>query len=202
VIPCRSFRAHSLSRARAVWPAAALIVILPAGVAQPRQIDAAKSTITVRVYKAGMLAAFGHDHEITAPVAAGTVDENARKVELRVKSATLRVRDPNASEKDRDEIQKTMLGPQVLDVAKYAEISFRATSAESSGSQSWTVHGELTLHGQSHPVTVEVREQGSKYTGTSRFLQTEFGMTPVKVAGGTVKVKDEVQIEFDIELAH
>jgi hypothetical protein len=34
--------------------------------------------------------------------------------------------------------------------------------------------------------------------GASRFKQTEFGVKPVKVAGGAIKVKDEVRVEFDI----
>jgi len=33
------------------------------------------------------------------------------------------------------------------------------------------------------------------------FQQREFGMTPVSIAGGTIKVKEEVKIEFDIVLA-
>jgi hypothetical protein len=31
--------------------------------------------------------------------------------------------------------------------------------------------------------------------------QTEFGIKPVKVAGGAVRVKDEIQIDLDIQLA-
>jgi hypothetical protein len=50
-------------------------------------------------------------------------------------------------------------------------------------------------------VEVEVREDGEHYVGTSRFKQTEFGIQPVKVAGGTIRVKDEVRIEFNIQLA-
>ena len=42
--------------------------------AQPRQIDTQNSTLTVRVYKAGLLSAFGHDHEIGAVVARGSAD--------------------------------------------------------------------------------------------------------------------------------
>jgi hypothetical protein len=30
------------------------------------------------------------------------------------------------------------------------------------------------------------------------FKQSEFGISPVRVAGGTVRVKDEVKIEIDI----
>ncbi len=51
---------------------------------QSKPIDAAHSTMTVHVFKTGALSAFGHDHEITAPVAEGSVDAGARKVELRV----------------------------------------------------------------------------------------------------------------------
>jgi hypothetical protein len=37
--------------------------------------------------------------------------------------------------------------------------------------------------------------------GNAVVKQSDFGIKPVKVAGGTVKVKDEVRIEFDIQLA-
>ncbi len=169
--------------------------------AQPRQIDTAKSSITIHVYKAGVLSAFGHDHVIAAPIAAGTVDKEGKRVELRVNAEALRVKDPNASEKDRAEIQSTMAGPQVLDAAAHKEIRFQSRSAAAAGEGAWKVSGDLTLHGVTHPVSVEVREQEGHYTGTCRFAISEFGIKPVKVAGGTVKVKDEIQIDFEIQLA-
>jgi len=36
------------------------------------------------------------------------------------------------------------------------------------------------------------------YQGAAVLKQTGFGITPVKVAGGTVKVKDEVKVAFSI----
>jgi polyisoprenoid-binding protein YceI len=93
-----------------------------------------------------------------------------------------------------------MLGPEVLDTAKFHEIVFKSTSAEGSGS-AWTVHGNLTLHGETRPVTVTVKEQAGRYVGSATVKQSEFGIKPVKAAGGTVKVKDEVRIDFDIRLA-
>ena len=63
------------------------------------------------------------------------------------------------------------------------------------------MRGNLTLHGETQPVTVEVREREGHYLGTSRFKQTEFGIKPFKAAGGTIRVKDEVRIDFDIQLA-
>jgi polyisoprenoid-binding protein YceI len=178
------------------------VALVPTANAQQRAIDPAKSVLTVRVYKAGIFSALGHDHEIAAPISSGSVDAKGRRVELHVRAGTLRVRDPNASQKDRDEIQKTLEGSEVLDVNRYPEIEYRATSAESTGPDKWTVHGELKLHGQSRPVTVEVREQNGHYVGAAQLAQSMFGITPVKVAGGTIKVKDEVRIEFDIQLAN
>lgn len=174
---------------------------LAVGLAQTRAIDPATSVLTVHVYKAGVLSAFGHNHEISAPVAGGTVDVAGRKVEFHTNARSLEVRDAGVSDKDRAQIQATMLGPEVLDAANNPEIVFRSTSATASGDGSWSVQGNLTLHGQSRPITVDVRETAGTYQGTVRLKQSEFGIKPVKVGGGTVRVKDEVQIDFNIHLA-
>jgi polyisoprenoid-binding protein YceI len=185
------------------WPGRAVLTLGAAAVlcAQTRAIDTKKSVMTVRVYKAGVFSALGHDHEIAAPIAAGKADPAARQVELRVEARRLRVEDAKVSEKDRAEIQKTMLGPEVLDVERHPEIVFRSTAVEPASAGSWTVRGSLTLHGETRPVTVEVREKEGHYVGNSILKQTEFGIKPVRVAGGTVKVKDQIRIEFDIQLA-
>jgi len=169
--------------------------------AQPRPIDTANSVMTVRVYKSGLLSALGHNHEISAPIAGGTVDVTARQVELHAKASALQVRDPEASAKDRGEIQSTMVGPDVLDAGHHPDIAFKSTGAEPMGTGSWKVHGTLTLRGQTRDVTLDVREANGHYVGTARLKQTDLGIKPVKVAGGTIRVKDEIQIEFDIQLA-
>jgi polyisoprenoid-binding protein YceI len=89
----------------------------------------------------------------------------------------------------------------MLGVERHPEITFRSKGAESNGFGSWVVHGNLTVRGETRPVAVEVREAGDHYVGSSRFKQTEFGITPVKVAGGAIRVKDEIAIEFNIHLA-
>src|SRR5205823_4018614 len=114
-------------------------------------------------------------------------------------ASALQVRDTQVSDKDRAEIQSTMLGPEVLDAEHYKEIVFKSTRAEPMDGGSWRVQGSLTLHGETRDVAVEARETGGHYVGSTRFKQTEFGIKPVKVAGGTIRVKDEVRIEFDIQ---
>ena len=80
------------------------------------------------------------------------------------------------------------------------EIVFKSNAVEVLGPSQWSVRGELALRGQSRPVTAEVTEKAGHYTGRATVKQTDFGIKPVKVAGGTVKVKDEVRVEFDIQL--
>jgi polyisoprenoid-binding protein YceI len=178
----------------------ALLSCALAANAAPHAIDTRTSTMTIRVGKSGAFSAFGHDHEIVAPIASGSADTEAHSVELRVNAAALRVQDSKGSEGDKAQIQKTMLGPEVLDAEQHREIVFKSTSAQQAGG-AWSVTGNLTLHGATHPVTVTVREQSGHYVGSATIRQSDFGIKPVKVAGGTVKVKDDVRIEFDIQLA-
>jgi hypothetical protein len=50
-------------------------------------------------------------------------------------------------------------------------------------------------------VALNVREAAGHYTGVARLKQSDFGIAPIKIAGGAVRVKDEVEIQFDIQPA-
>jgi len=102
------------------------------------------------------------------------------------------------SDKDRAEIQSTMLGPKVLDSAEFHEIRFRSTEVSRAGENRWVVRGNLTLHGQALPVKVDVERVDGRYRGSTRLRQKEFAITPVTAAGGSIKVKDEIRVEFEI----
>jgi polyisoprenoid-binding protein YceI len=166
-----------------------------------REVDSQHSTMTVHVYKSGFLSTFGHNHEIQAPIQSGQVKESGSpSVEIRVDSRKLRVLDPEASDSTKAQIQETMLGTQVLDCDHFPEIRFQSTAVEPKGPDHWIVHGNLGLHGKDHPITFEVTLKDDRYRGSAALKQTDFGITPVSVAGGTVKVKDEVKVDFDIAL--
>ena len=181
--------------------------------AQEREVDTAHSTIKLRVLKSGVFSAFGHNHEIEAHIADGRVHLGDNpSVAITVRARDLKVVDPDASPKDRQEIQQTMEGPKVLDVERFPEISFKSTEVRpqigkqktdkksEKGEQRWDVRGNLTLHGKSSPITLVVESKNDHYVGSCEVRQHDFGMTPVTVAGGAVKVKDEVKVEFDIVL--
>src|SRR5262249_37688293 len=145
--------------------ALAAALTLAADTKDQHNIDTQKSVLTVHVSKTGALSAFGHDHQIGAPIAQGNVDTATHRVELRVNAKSMRVQDPHASDRDRAEIEKNMLGPEVLDADRYPEIVFKSESAEQAGAGAWTLRGNLTLHGETRPVTVNVVEKDGHYTG-------------------------------------
>ena len=167
--------------------------------AQSHAIDGNKSSLKIRVFKSGAFSAFAHDHEIQAPIDEGKIDSSASpSVQLRVDSRKMRVLDPEISVDKRAEIQHTMEGNAVLDVAHFPEISYRSTAITKTGDAHWEVRGDLKLHGKSQPVVVVVSFEGGHYRGSASFKQSNFGIDPISIAGGSVKVKDEVKIEFDI----
>ncbi len=174
------------------------VALWAADAAAPKTIDADKSVMTVRVFKTGLFSAFGHEHEISAPVRQGSLTEGNPSVELTVDARKLRVMDKDVSDKDRAEIQQTMLGPKVLDSEQFHEIRFRSTQVDRLGKGKWIVHGNLTLHGQTRPIKVQVEGQNGHYRGAAELKQKDFGITPVTVGGGTVKVKNVLRVEFEI----
>src|SRR5580692_4301298 len=97
---------------RIVFLAAAICVCGLDVSAQQHTIDTQKSTLTIHVGKTGAFSALGHEHEVRAPIQSGTVDTGSQPaVEMHVDARTLRVIDKDESEKDRAEVQETMLGP-------------------------------------------------------------------------------------------
>jgi hypothetical protein len=169
--------------------------------AQDRPIDTAHSVLRVRVFKTGLFSAFAHDHDIQAPIALGTVrlGDNP-SVTLQVHAQELRVLDPEASADTRADVQKTMESSEVLDVKRFPDISFQSTEVRKTGENHWTVHGNLTLHGQTSGANVDVVLKDNHFEGSAQLKQRDFGMTPVSIAGGSVRVKDEVRIEFTVVL--
>jgi polyisoprenoid-binding protein YceI len=184
---------------RAVFLAAMSLMCVLGVSAQQHNIDTGKSTLTIHVGKTGALSGLGHEHEVRAPIHSGMADTGAHPAaELRVDARELRVIDEDSSEKDRAEVQKTMLGPEVLDSEHYQEIVFKSTVAEPAGQGQWTLRGNLTLHGQTRPVTVHVTLKDGRYTGDATVKQTDFGIKPPGKAG--IKAKDELRIEFEVRL--
>jgi len=165
-----------------------------------RAIDTVHSKLTVHVFKSGFLSVFAHNHEINAPIDSGSLDVEKPSVNFTVDARKLAVLDSGESDSTRAEIQKTMHGERVLDSSRYPEIKFASTEVKPLGDGRYTVTGDLSLHGQKHTVKVNVAFTEGHYHGETTFKQTDFGIMPISIGGGSVKVRNEVTIEFDIVL--
>jgi len=177
-----------------------VLVCLTTGVAQAatHQINTSQSSLIVSVFRTGLFAFAADDHQINAPIASGEIDDPLTSVSFVVSAAQLTVLDPKSSADRRAQVQAKMLGPEVLDSVRYATIEFKSMSIEGSAASGWSVSGLLTLHGTTRPITVHATESAGHFKGTAYVEQTDFGITPITIVAGTVKVKNQVRIDFDI----
>ncbi len=108
--------------------------------------------------------------------------------------------------KDRDAHLK---GPDFFDVAKYPTITFQSTKVTAAGKDKLQVAGNLTLHGVTRPVVLDVTttpevkgmygETRRGFSATTKIDRREFGLTWNKVVEAGPAVGDEVSITLDLE---
>src|SRR5579872_2893987 len=171
--------------------------------------DTRASQFTVQVFSGGLLSAFGHNPTIAIRDFVGEAEVNADDItnsslRFSVKADSLSVKD-NISDKDRRDMERTM-HEEILETASYREIAYQCSNISATkageGQYSVTLNGELTLHGVSRPHTVPARvavtENSLRAFGTFTLLQTDYDLKLASVAGGALKVKDELKFSFNI----
>jgi polyisoprenoid-binding protein YceI len=172
-------------------------------------IDAANSRVVIDVGRSGLFGFAGHNHEVLAPAVSGRVtfdpgDWPHSAVTLQFDAAALRVTGKGDPPADIPEVQRVMLSSEVLDVKRFPTVAFRSRRVSATPRTPQTIdlviEGDVTLHGTTRPMTVRttatLEPDGMTARGGFVLRQTEFGMQPVTAAGGTVRVKDEVQVQF------
>jgi polyisoprenoid-binding protein YceI len=173
------------------------------------RIVASKSRFIVRAFAGGVFSAFAHDHTIAVRDFDGearftAADPKRASLRITIRAGSLAVTD-NISEADRNEIESTMR-EQVLEVSKYPDIIFGSTTVSATKSPEGTdqvnIAGDLSLHGvtRKHRITATLDFDGDALRAKGEFslLQTDYNITPVSIALGTIRVKDEIEISFDI----
>jgi polyisoprenoid-binding protein YceI len=171
--------------------------------------DGKGSKFTVRAFATGLLAAFGHNPTISVPDFEGEVLLNPDAVEqsslrMVIHSAALTVTD-DISEKDREEIARRMHG-EVLQSDTFPDIVYECSrlSASKTGEGLYWValNGDLTLRGikrgQAVSARVSVNDAILRAAGEFSLRLSDYEILPVSAAGGTVKLKDELKLSFDI----
>lgn len=174
-------------------------------------IVAGESSFWVFVPKTGLLSGLAHDHEIgvksfTGKIVVPESGASGGSLELDIDAKSLAVLDKKPSEDDKKKIYNSMHN-EVLESAKYQKISFKSVSVADvkqagADTYSFTLNGDLTLHGVTKRIavalTAKITPQQLRASGKYTLKQSDYGIKPYSAAGGTIKVKNEVIVNFDI----
>ena len=207
-------------QASALLAGAAASANPPANPGQPFAVAADESQLIVLVYRAGPLAAFGHDHVVACHCVTGMIyvpgDPARTSFDLRVPVDQFTVDDPamRAAEHSRDfaprispsaqqAVRHNMLSTDGLDAAQYPDIVLQAEGLQRSpdGKPGDILARVLVrVRGQSRTITVpvhyDIRANEVVATGQFPLAQTDLGLTPYRAMGGALRVKDAMTVRF------
>jgi hypothetical protein len=189
---------------------------VPAG-AREFAVDPDASVVTVLVRRAGTLSGLGHVHVVTSADESGRVwfgtTPDLSGFEVRVPVDAFVVDDPAARtaagpefaakvpDDARAATRRNMLGPDVLDAARYPEIVVSsvdplANTAPPSLRVRFVIRGaELE---REVPVTARIDANAISVQGSFKVRQSELGIKPFSIAGGAIAVADELEIRYEI----
>jgi polyisoprenoid-binding protein YceI len=140
---------------------------------------------------------------------AGVVNLDENDLTKSSVEATIDAASINTRVADRD---KQLRGPDFLDVEKYPTITFKSKKVEQAGDSQFKVTGDLTLHGVTKEVVLDVEGTPTPVqdpmgrtkmggTATTKINRKDFGIQWNRaLETGGVVVGDEVTVTIDIEL--
>jgi polyisoprenoid-binding protein YceI len=174
------------------------------------RLDPEQSKFTAQAFAEGLLSAFGHDPVLEikdftgeAQFVAGSFE--AASLKMTIKAAAIVVSDA-VKEKDRHEIEQTMR-EQVLETERYPEIVFASSSISvtrlAEGRYRARVIGDVTFHGVTQKnlwitAQVSISEETLRAQGDFSLKQNDFGIKPFSAAGGTINLRSELKLSFEI----
>jgi polyisoprenoid-binding protein YceI len=118
-------------------------------------------------------------------------DPSRSRVEVIIKTASI---DSNHAERD-----KHLRGKDFLEVESHPEANFKSTSYQETGPDKATLEGELTLHGVTKPVTIDVQKIGSGPDPWGGYRRGFEGKTTITLADFGIK-KDLGPASTEVEL--
>ena len=187
-----------------------------ADIAGTFQLGPDAGRVLIKTRRAGLAAKAGHDLtiEITRWSARVVVPADAGAAGAEITAdldlGSLAVREGTGgakplTDKDRGDIKNSarkILGDQSASFTSARVIPASSGSGSVSGSVSGgAIEGTLALNGRSQPVRLQVTSPApGRYRGGATVRQTDFGITPYSGFFGALKLRDEVTVEFEVDL--
>jgi hypothetical protein len=186
------------------------------------RIDENQSELRILVYRAGLLARFGHNHVIVNHAIRGTVnlaDAPGDSVfRLNVPAAGFVVDDVHARRKEGADFAgdvpddaksgtlHNMLSAALLNADEFPVIAVRGVEGSGAraapGSGALTAAVTISVAGHEStvvvPLTLQVDSRRLSATGSMELRQSALGLTPFSLMLGALQVQDAMTIKFDI----
>jgi polyisoprenoid-binding protein YceI len=145
----------------------------------------------------------GRFSDIDGTVAADGTDWTHASIEVSIKAASIDTRDEK-----RD---AHLRSADFFDAETYPSITFRSTRIVAAGTDQYRVAGDLTIHGVTKPVTLDVTAEGQGkdpwggervgFSASTRIDRQDFGLSWNQALDlGGVLVGNDIRISLDIEL--
>lgn len=172
-------------------------------------LDSRASLFTVQALASGIVAVVAHspkfairDIDGAAAYVPGSLQNASLRMTINV--ASLEIMD-EVSKSDRREIERVMFD-EVLEKNFYPTVEFKSSrvSATKTGESMYRVNvaGDLTLHGATRGMGLEAQvvagEDTLRAQGSFTLMQSDYGLRIASVAGGTLKLKDELKFSYFI----
>ena len=150
----------------------------------------------------GMMTVRGHFAEVSSAAEIDPDHPEASSVEVTMQTASIRTHN---EARDND-----LRSSSFLEVDKFPTITFGSKGTEPAGTDRYTLTGDLTVKGITHPLTLEVVKYGEfndpmmghriAYSASGKINRKDFGLTFNVMLDGRFVVSDEIQIMIEGEL--
>ncbi len=195
-----------VSRIAIVLGAALLLSSAAAAANTTWTIDPRHSAARFAVRHLTISTVHGEFHNVNGTVIVDDSDITKSTVDVTIDTATVDTQEPG---RDKD-----LKSPNFFDVEKFPVITFKSTKVEKAGAGKLKVTGDLTLHGVTKSVVLDVEGPtapikdpwGNPRAGasaTTKINRQDFGVKwNAKMDNGGLVVGDEVSISIEIEMVH
>ncbi len=149
----------------------------------------------------GMMTVRGHFASVSATGNINPDKPETSSVEITMQAASIRTHNER---RDND-----LRSSNLLEVDKYPTITFKSTKIEAAGQDRFTMTGNLTIKGNTRPVTLSVVKYGEfndpmmghriGYSAEGQINRKDFGMTFDMMLDGKFIVSQEIQIMIEGE---
>ena len=149
-------------------------------------VDSTHSSVIFRIKHAGVTNFYGRFNKLTGSWTFDPDDLSTASFEFEIDNASVMTGAP-----DRDNHIKS---PDFFNVKQFPTTSFKSTKLEAASGGMYTLTGDLTFHGETHPVTAtfEYLGEGSfqghdlaSFEATFEFNRRDFGMSTYGAADGS-----------------